>query len=364
MAELPSSTAPAVGEVSQQVRILIVLMGSLGDVLRGLALVTLIKKQRPQAQLTWLVEPNCESIVRLHPEIDRVLVFQRRRGLRALPQLLAELRSQRYDITLDLQRHFKSGLFSWLSRAPRRIGFHRKDAKELNWLFNNEQIEYRSEAGPKLEHYLCFLLYLGLLPQAASIEDPALDFGFSTFPVAQHLPAALGQLTRPRCALVLGSSWPSKDWPSVGYVGLLKLLLREYPQLQFVLIGDARQKETAQSIVKQTAELAQRQGTELINLTAETSLLQLLAVIAASRLLIGPDSGPAHIAGAFGVRYVSLFGPTDPQRVAPYGNQDLVVQAQVGCAPCYRRECPGLGQICMRLLSPEMVLEKVRVGLG
>src|SRR5690606_22353666 len=91
----------------------------------------------------------------------------------------------------------------------------------------------------------------------------------------------------------------------------------------------------------------------------KTDLKELLAILATARFCIGPDSGAGHICGALGVPYVSLFGPTAPLRTAPFGSEDLVLQSQIACAPCYRRECPGLNKLCMRLISVKSVLEKV-----
>ena len=90
---------------------------------------------------------------------------------------------------------------------------------------------------------------------------------------------------------------------------------------------------------------------------------ELVTIISQCRLGVGPDSGPGHIASAFGVPYISIFGPTSPLRVAPVGNEDLVVSAKIGCSPCYRRTCPGLNKLCMRLISVPAVLDRVDIAL-
>ena len=97
--------------------VLIVLMGSLGDVVRGLALVDACKAAWSECSITWLVEPACAGIVRLHPRIDRVVVFERSRGLAGVLNLRRELRREHFDVTLDLQRHLKSGLIQRIRRS-------------------------------------------------------------------------------------------------------------------------------------------------------------------------------------------------------------------------------------------------------
>ena len=99
-------------------------------------------------------------------------------------------------------------------------------------------------------------------------------------------------------------------------------------------------------------------------MVGKTSLLELVAVLKAATVGVGPDSGPGHLAAAGGTPYVSLFGPTAPARTAPYGSEHLVVQSGVSCAPCYKKRCPGLGRLCMRLISVEAVHKKLSEALA
>lgn len=103
--------------------ILIILMGSLGDVARGLCLVNHIKTNLPQCRVTWLVESKWSELVKLNRQIDRMIVFKRTWRWSAIWGLFKDLRRDHYDITLDLQRILKSGIISLLSGAKRRIGF-------------------------------------------------------------------------------------------------------------------------------------------------------------------------------------------------------------------------------------------------
>ena len=323
-------------------RILIILMGSVGDVARGLVVVDKLKRIYPKGQIAWLVEPTCAPIVTLHGQIDQVIVFERKRGLRALPQLRRQLRAFKADITLDLQRHFKSGFFSWLSAARRRIGFHSSDSKEFNWLFNNETIAAFANDQPKLLHYLKFVEHLG-----GDTSEPY-SFGIAS---QQHL-SAVGQ-SSDLVGIVLGSRWKSKDWMMQGYQRLIIKLL-EQTEFKLVLLGDRSQVTLAA-----TLEQACR-SPRVSNLCAQTSLLELIRIIESCRVCIGPDSGPGHLAAAVATPYVSLFGPTDPRRVAPYRGEDLAVRAAVGCSPCNRKVCPGLNNLCMRLISVEDVYSAVQ----
>jgi len=124
-------------KLSSTPSILIILMGSLGDVARGLCLVSHIKNHLPESRITWLVEPMSAELVGLHPLIEKIIIFNRPKIILGVWSVYKALSQEYFDITLDLQRHLKSGFFSFLSKAKRRIGFNRYNAKELNWIFNN-----------------------------------------------------------------------------------------------------------------------------------------------------------------------------------------------------------------------------------
>jgi heptosyltransferase I len=333
-------------QLDDKSRILIILTGALGDVIRGLAVASAIKQQLPGCTLHWLIDKRWKGILALHSSIDSLLVFDRKAGLKGWFRFAGLLRHGRYDLVLDMQRILKSGIFSWLSRAQTRVGFHKKNSKEYNFLFNNSFIEEQVPNKNKLEHYLTFLTSIGL--QVPSVPD----FGLQK--VTEKLKLPDGFTTTGFIAVVLSSTWDSKDWPLSGYVELCKLLsARETAPI--VIVGTAKDIESANQIISQVPSV--------VSICGQTGLEQLLAVLNKAIAVVGPDSGPAHLAAAVQTPYVALFGPTPPERVGPYGMDDLVVRSTVGCMPCYRRKCPGLDKICMRLISAEAVYAKLNYAI-
>lgn len=368
-----TATAQSQGSPSH---LLIVLMGSIGDVARGLTLIPRIKRNWPTTRISWIVEPKSEGLVRLAAGVDRVVVFPRGGGLRALYGFFRELRSEPYDVALDLQRHAKSGLVTKLSRCPRRIGFSRQNAKEGNWLLSTERVPaFDEESLNKGEVYHQFLDLLGA---ARSGRDFALELDTLAHDGSARLPV---ELPPHYVVCVMGSSWESKNWLPSGYVVLGKKIISQFRE-SLVLVGDSSQRESAQQVARALApqEGSSREGSvhdgpvedhrtphtenRVIDLVGRTSIGQLAHILASARLVIGPDSGPGHIAAGLGVPVVSLFGPTSPARTAPLevargsapGGSVTVLQSAVGCAPCYQRVCPGLNRVCMRLISPDAVL--------
>ncbi|MCB0358909.1 MAG: glycosyltransferase family 9 protein [Bdellovibrionales bacterium] len=336
--------------------ILIVLHGAIGDVTRALPLATRIKRHWPTVHLAWGVEPISRPLVDRHPAIDEVIVFQRSGGLRAFFAYTRELRSRRFDLVLDLQRHFKSGVTSMLSRARTRIGFHPRNAKEFNWLFNTRWISPVIHFSPKIEYYQRFGDLLGLP------ELRPLDFGLHASDDEQaKVDATLDEAARDAgigdwrtCALValiVGSTWPSRFWSVEHYATVVESLYRSRGIVS-VVVG-------ARSERAFTNELRSRVAVPMLDLVEQTNLRELLAVFRRVGLAIGSDSGPMHIAAATGTPVVSLWGSTSAERSAPYGSEDLRLESPIGCSPCFRRECPGLGTLCMRDLPPAAVLGMV-----
>ncbi len=318
---------------------------------RGFCLVPHIKAHLPHSRLTWLVEPKWAELVRFQKHIDKVIVFERAWRLSPLWKLYKDLSTEHFDITLDLQRILKSGFFSLLSGARRRLGFHRRNAKEFNWIFNNEHIGYYGDDLAKIQHYLKFTAHLGL-PTPST-----LDFGLSPLNDNDLPPRMMAFLKRPFIAVVLGASWPSKDWSFQEYLQMARDIISKL-NLQIVLLGDASRTEMAHELGRKLNHPA------VVDAAGQTTLVQLAAVLKKAAAAVGPDSGPGHLAAAVGTPFVALFGPTSPQRTAPFGYEDLVVTGDQDCAPCYRKRCPRGHTPCMFSINADQVLAKLSRALS
>lgn len=332
-------------------KILIVLLGAIGDVVRGLTIVTSIKKQWPDAEISWAIEPRSKSIIDGHSSIDKIFLFQRGKGFFEYLRFAKELRKEKFDIVLDLQRHFKSGFTSYYTGAKRRIGFNRANSKEFNWLFSNEQIEAVDNFSLKIYHYQLFLKKLGLQihePLEFSLEAPK-----ESVDKISNLFDVLPQNSRAkRAAMILGSTWSSRFWFVEHYVKLINELYDKHGIVS-VLVGANSERNFANEILKQV------ENKKVLDLVAKTSLVDLRALFKEVLFACGSDSGPMHIAAAMQTPVISFWGATSPKRSAPYGNQHLMLVSPISCSPCYIRDCPGLNRLCMKSITPEMVLRLV-----
>ena len=324
-------------------RLLIVLTGALGDVVRALPLLGRIRRTRPESWIGWVVEPAAAPLLAGHPWLDEVLVFDRPAGPRAVPPLLTRLRARRYDVALDLGRSAKTALFARLAGAPLRLGFDRSDGREGSWLAANRRLVPQGPGRSKLLQFLAFGDLLGMPPAAV-------EFGLAATPAElADADALLAGLAEPIVAACVGSSCPSRRWFPEPTAAVIDALAARHGA-SAVLLGSAADAPFA-ALVRRHAAAAR-------DLTGRTSLRQLLAILTRVRLVFGSDSGALHLAAALGKAVVSLWGATSADRSAPLGSEALVVTGAAPCAPCFLRTCP-IGRVCMREIPAARVLATV-----
>lgn len=335
----------AVSLPSTPQRILFILLGAIGDVIRALPLLTRVRRAYPSAHIAWAVEPAAAPLLNYHPALNDVLLYQRSRGPQVFFPFLQHVRHQHFDLVLDLQRHLKSGIVSLCSGAPTRLGFHRHNTKEGNWLFNTQTIDAIPNFSLKLGQYLHFAEALGL-------PNDGISFDLRLRPEEEHrVDTLLGDTPRPLAAFFLGSRWPSRFWFPQATAEVAQALQQEYG-MGVVLVGGQGEVAFARQVCAATRG-------KLTNLSGKTTLRDLIGIFSRARLTMGPDSGPMHLAAATGVPVISLWGATSPIRSAPWGSEAFVLQGPAACSPCYTRHCP-IGRACMQRLTPDQVMQKAR----
>lgn len=332
-------------------RILIVKLSAVGDVVMSLPFLAAVKRRFPQARVHWLVEEAASDIVLGRPELDRVIVSPRksafkdlkkgrfRTGGAALADLWRRLRAEEYDLAVDLQGLFKSGILISLARTGRRIGFDR--TREASHFFLNEKLPPYDPDRHALLRYLDVAHYLG--------ADPSwpVDFHMPRDPAAaSRARALLSGLSRPLIAVNPGAKWATKLWPAAHWRALVKRLAASR---DVVITGGPDEKALARDAAGEA---------EVLDLTGKTDLKTLAEVLREADLVVCPDTGPMHLAAAVDTPVVALFGPTSAHRTGPYGSGHVVLTADVDCRPCFRKACPN--PRCMTDLAPERVVDAVR----
>ena len=335
-------------------RVLIILLGAIGDVVRALPLLGRIRSAWPQAHIAWAVEPKSQPIIEGHPWLDQLIVYDRQHAPWSFVPFLTRVRAGHFELVVDLQRHLKSGIIGVVSGARDRIGFAAANTKEFNHRFTTRQIAAQPNMQLKLTQYQAFAEALGIPP--APIE-----FGLRLPPEEDaRARAAVKQVRRPLVGVILGSSWPSRIYFPESVAAVVRELARSTDgcePLFPVLIGGPDDAALGAAVMRNL------DGLEVLNLVGRTRLRDLIGIFSECKVAFGPDCGPMHIAAAVGCPVVSLWGATAPQRSAPWGYADLTLHGDIPCHPCYLRDCP-IGRECMRRIAPGEVVAMVRRALA
>jgi len=342
-------------------RILVLRLSAVGDVIRTLPAVQALKQQLPSS-ITWIVEEPSKTFLESQPEIDEVILFPRKRwvkGIRSIRKVkktilemirfILNLRKKKFDIVLDFHGILKSGLLSFFSGAPQRVGFGRRWSKEGNFLFSNIRVNLPEERINRYQRNLILLNGIGLnkIDQSYQFHIPQedrvyVDSFFSQLPKP---------IRKPLIAIHPGSSPKTvyKRWMPERYGELADRLIRELKATVLFTWGPEELEgiKEIQSKMKELSFLAPR--TE--------SLTQLAEIYRRCDLYIGGDTGPTHIASLVKVPVVVIFGPTDPMINEPFGFHKKV-RKDVGCNPCRNRSCNKL--TCLKAIEVEDVFNGVK----
>jgi heptosyltransferase-2 len=341
-------------------RIVIRTTNWLGDAVMSLAAVRELRRNLPDASLTLIAQPRVAGFYRWIPEVDRMVVYDPGRNgsrWRNLFRLVGELRRQRADVYLCLQNAFEAALIGRLAGIPNRIGFA-TDGRSL-LLTRPVAILPELNRHHQVYYYLSLLRGAGLsavdyLRQPEFRPDIQLRLTPEMDEVAgdclrREGISAGASLVGIHAGAFYGSA---KRWFPERFAELLVALRREFP-LRFLLLGASSERPLADDI----QQAAGAGG--IHNLCGRTSLEELVAVIGRCRLFISNDSGPMHVAAAFQIPQVALFGSTDPVATGPFSPRAITLKKPVECSPCFLRECP-LDLRCFKSIGVEDVLARVR----
>ncbi len=328
-------------------RILIVRMGSLGDIVHTLPAAATLKRAFPDAEIDWVVERNWAPLLEGNPhlaQLHRVETQTWRRRLaeagtwRSLLESIGRLRGRTYDCALDFQGLVKSAAVARLSGAATVVGFDRAELREgISSLF------YTARARPAANGRVTHVVERNLaLAAAVGASEPVLEFCCSPAPEDDARMRAATAGPRRYAVLSPSAGWAAKRWPEDAYAALALRVRRELELPIVINCGPGEEQ-----IAGRVAELAAGERP----LVLQPSVGELMALVRDAALVVGGDTGPVHLAAACGVPVVAIFGPTDPARNGPYGPACRVVRA-ADAATTYSR---AADQQAIRRVTVEQV---------
>lgn len=335
---------------------LVLKSSSLGDIIHTLPAVSAFRKRWPDARITWLVKKSWAAILEGNPDIDAIWPVDF--SFRSWPALFRQLRQGGYDLVLDFQGLFRSGLMSWLSGAPRRVGFSR--AREGAPMFYTDPVgiagldaavPWRLGEMHAVDRNLALVRYLEADASSATCYFPDLP---SDRTVIQKL--LQGAHMDQQDYLVGIAPWSRaqlKCWPLDRFVELCRLMITE-GKIRPVLIGGGQDSH-------RTGPFRNLEERGLLNCVGKVSLRQLPVLLRQVGALVGNDSAPLHLAAGLGIPVVGLYGPTQPKVTGPYPLAGhVILQAALPCTPCGQKACrhPQY-QECLQSIEVMEVYQKI-----
>jgi len=347
-------------------KILVLRLSAVGDVIRTLPAVKALKEHNPSSFITWIVEEPSRALLESQPEVDEVILFPRKRWTKGIKSLSGiwgtlgemrgfrkDLRRRRFDVALDFHGILKSGVLSFLSGSPKRIGYDRRSTKEGNFLFSNVKVKLPQHKISRFQRNLALLKGIGVEAGGSEyrLHIPPEDREY----MGSFLKASSALVNRPLIAIHPGTSRKAlfKRWMPDQYAQLSDRLVRELNASVLFTWGD-EELVWVEGIRKQMKEPS------LLAPKTE-SLTQLGELYRNCDLYIGGDTGPMHIASLMGVPTVVIYGPTDPIENEPFGNH-IKVRKEVGCNPCHDYSCKKLD--CIGAVSADEVFKATKGILG
>lgn len=292
----------------------IVMMSAVGDAVHVLPVVNAIKRHAADAHITWVLQPGPATLVRGHPAVDDVILFDRSKGTRAFAEVRAALAARRFDVVLALQVYFKAGIVTRFTRARVKLGFDRARARDANWLFTTHRIPPH-EPQHVQDQYFEFLA-------ALHVPHEPVEWKLGPWPDERAWQRELvSRFDRPIVPIVVATSKPQKDWLPERWAEVCDVLWHDMG-LQPVLVGGRSERELrAEQVIVENADVAP------VSLLG-SGLRKLVSIMDAAPLVLSPDTGPLHMAVALERPVISLIGYSNPKRVGPYRRyHDLMIDA-------------------------------------
>lgn len=341
-------------------RILLVQLDHLGDAVITTAILPALRRRWPNASLEVLASRSNRELFATMDEVDWIHVCDANRFARtgwgrwtwglAILWWGRFFRRRPVDLAIDVRGDFPIALLMWLSGARRRLGW----ACGGGGFLLTDQAPFvpgRAEVASRW----ALLEQLGIKSMPGEPTHPRVC---PSEDARRAVATALDQASddaedeRPLVAVHMGAGTPAKQWPLEYWVCFVRWLHTQ-AHARVVLVGSSEDRGGGATIAACCGDV--------LDWTGRWGIEELAALLNRADLLVGADSGPAHLAAAVGTSAVVLFsGTNDPAQWRPRGAEIHVLRAPVPCSPCHREVCPRPGHPCMRRLSPQAVAEFVQ----
>ncbi len=304
---------------------LIIQTAFLGDAILATALAESLHKDDPAGRISILVRKGHESLFGNHPFIHEVLVWNKRSSkLKNLLGVIRKVRKNKYDVVINLQRFFSTGLITACSGASVRVGFNKNP---LSMFFTNSKLHAFGDGTHEVERNLSLISEL----------SGNLNSRPKLYPTSEDRKALVSLNGSEYVVMAPASVWKTKQMPIEKWVELGILCSKKY---KIVFTGGKNDRQLCEDI----AGKADRGN--CMNLAGELNFLESAALMEHAAMNYVNDSGPLHLASAVNAPVTAFFCSTVPEfGFGPLSEVSRVVESspRPDCKPCGmhgKKECP------------------------
>lgn len=284
-------------------------LSALGDATHVVPLVRTLQRNWPRTRLSWIIGKG-ERLLLDGMEGVEFVVYDKKSGWRGMRELWQRLAGRRFDALLQMQLAARANLLALGIDAPLKIGYDRARSKEGHGLVINRRIP------PGGTHVLDVL---GRFALPLGLQQDRVEWRLPVPQAARDWAGAQWPHDTPALIVSPCSSHALRNWSATRYAAVADHAARHHGY-RIILCGgrSALERETADAILASMKEPA-------IDLVGQDTLKQLMALLERADILLGPDSGPVHIANALGTKVVGLYACTDAERSGPYSDRRFCV---------------------------------------
>lgn len=331
--------------MKKQLKILIVEPNWLGDVIFTTPAFKAVKKAYPESFLAVVVARRAAPILKNNPYIDKIFKLDEKReekNIFSKIKFIKKIKAYHFDKAFLFHRSFTKTLLIYLGQAKEIIGYN---YKKRSILLNKKIPVINKDSVHKQDYYLNILKISGI-----DIDNKNCQV-YVTEKEEKNIKRLIPEIASGDKYLIglnPFSNWPPKNWPLSYYQKLVKKVLSQLPNSLFFITSKNKQKEISKYF--------QQFGQKVLDLSGKTNLRQLACLYKHLDLVISGDSGPLHIAGSVGTKFIAIFGPTDPKCTKPINNAagHLLFKNNICPVPCYQEPCPKNHQ-CILQITPQAV---------
>lgn len=335
--------------------ILVNALVNLGDVVLTTSALALIKKNFPDVRITILVKPVVKDAVIDNPVVDDVIVLDYRakeNSFRKMRELVKEIRRRNFDLAISFDRKLRPALITFLARIPRRVGPSKvfDDNKSRVTLLYTDVVEISHDLNKTLQAET----YQEIVRKFFNIDGHETPrFPKKISPFADELMSRLPR-AKFKIALCVKGTFPLKTWSKEYFAEVVRELRSRY-DAAFFIVGAPNDKPYADEVI---AEI----GGNVENFCGETSLTDLAELFRRADLFITVDTGATHIAATTGVKMITMYGCTSPDRWHPINKNAVALTSRESCCPCTKKTCDN--PKCLKNVTPAQVLDAAIKFLG